>query len=45
MSELEIVLTCFLIPMVIVLIYIAGKYDILFLICKMLAETAKESKR
>lgn len=42
MSEFEYILTCFLTPVVYVITYIAGKYDILSLICKMLEEKAKE---
>ena len=38
----ENILICFLIPLVYILTYIAGKYDILNLICKMLEENCKE---
>ena len=41
MSEFEYVILCLLIPLVYVLAYIAGKYDILTVICKMLEEYAK----
>lgn len=44
MSEFEYVLCCLLIPVIYVLIYIAGKYDILSLICKMLEEQVKKYK-
>lgn len=42
MSDFEIILACMLIPIGYVLIYIAGKYDILSLICKKLQETVDE---
>lgn len=45
MSEFENTLLCFLIPIVYVLTYIAGKYDVLSVICKMLEEKLKEYKK
>ena len=42
MSTFETVLACFLIPIFYVLIYIAGKYDILSTLCYMLKEKADE---
>lgn len=44
MSDFENVLLCFLVPIIYILIYIAGKYDILNLICQMLEENCKEYK-
>ncbi|MBR5604233.1 MAG: hypothetical protein IKW51_08490 [Bacteroidales bacterium] len=38
------ILMCFLIPIVYIVTYIAGKYDILNLICEMLEENCKERK-
>ena len=40
----ENILLCFLIPIVYIMIYIAGKYDILNLICQMLEENCREYK-
>ena len=45
MREFEYILLCLLIPVIYVRIYIAGKYDILSLICKMLDEQAKNIKK
>jgi len=45
MSEFENILLCFLIPIVYVLTYIAGKYDVLSVICKMLEEKLKEYEK
>lgn len=42
MSDFEMVLISLLIPISYVLIYIAGKYDVLSVICKMLEEKAKK---
>ena len=42
MSDFEMMLTCLLVPVSYVLIYIAGKYDVLNLICKMLEEKVNE---
>ena len=44
MSDFEYFLMCILIPIVYVLTYIAGKYDILSVICKILEEKAKKYK-
>lgn len=44
MTDFETVLICALIPIAYILTYIAGKYDILSLICKMLEEKAKQYK-
>ena len=44
MSEFEYILACLLIPITYVFIYIAGKYDMMLLICKMLEEKLKEYK-
>ena len=40
----ENILLCFLIPIVYIITYIAGKYDILTLICQMLEEECKKRK-
>lgn len=42
MSEFEYILACLLIPIAYVVIYIAGKYDLIALICKMLERKCKE---
>ena len=42
MTNFETVLCCIMIPVVIVLAYIAGKNDFLEMICEMLEEKAKE---
>ena len=42
MSEFEQILVIFIIPIVYIMAYIAGKYDFLALICKMLEEKASE---
>ena len=42
MSEFELVLICLIIPAAYVLTYIAGKYDLLAIIGKMLQERLKE---
>lgn len=44
MSDIELLLACLLIPMAYVVVYIAGKYDMLSLICKMLERRWKEIK-
>lgn len=44
MSDIELLLACLLIPMAYVVVYIAGKYDMLALICKMLESRWKEIK-
>ena len=38
MTDFEMFLCCLLVPVAYVLIYIAGKYDLIMLICKMLQE-------
>lgn len=40
----ENILLCFLIPIVYIITYIAGKYDILTLICQILEEECKKRK-
>ena len=42
MSEFEYVLVVLLIPVVYVLTYIAGKYDLLAIVCNMLQERLEE---
>lgn len=42
MSESENILVCLLVPIVYVLTYIAGKYDVLSVICMILAEKAEK---
>lgn len=42
MSEFEYVLIALLIPAVYILTYIAGKYDLLLFICKMLEESLEK---
>ena len=44
MNDFEIVLMCLLIPIAYVVTYIAGKYDILSLVMKMLQEKVEEMK-
>lgn len=44
MSDFETLLCCLLIPVAYVLTYIAGKYDILGLVIRMLEEKVKEYK-
>lgn len=44
MNNFEAVLMCFLVPIVYIVTYIAGKYDILTLICQMLEEECKKRK-
>lgn len=44
MVNFETALFCLLVPIMYVLTYIAGKYDLLYLICKMLEEKCKEYK-
>lgn len=44
MNDFENVLLCFFVPIIYILIYIAGKYDILNLICEMLEEKCREHK-
>lgn len=41
MSAFETLLGCLVIPIVYILIYIAGKYDILAIVCEMLKEKTK----
>jgi hypothetical protein len=41
MTTFETILCCLVIPAAYVLIYIAGKYDILSLVCNMLKESVK----
>ena len=38
MTDFEMILCCLLVPVAYVLIYIAGKYDLIMLICKILQE-------
>ena len=45
MSKFYCVFICILIPIVYVFIYIAGKYDLLSLICKMLKEYSEEKEK
>ena len=45
MSDFEIVLLCLIIPAAYVLTYIAGKYDLLTVIAKMLQERLAEFNR
>ena len=42
MKDFEYLLMCFLVPVAYVMTYIAGKYDLLSILCKMLEE--KEEK-
>ena len=42
MNDFEYVLLCFLVPIAYVVTYIAGKYDIVSLLCKRLEEAVKE---
>ena len=42
MSDFELFIACLLAPIIYILTYIAGKYDILKLICKMLEEEFKK---
>ena len=42
MAELDYILICFFIPIVYVVTYIAGKYNLLFMVCKMLEETLQK---
>lgn len=42
MADFEYLLVALLIPALYVMVYIAGKYDLLALICKMLEERLKE---
>ena len=44
MTDFELLLACLLIPMAYVVIYIAGRYDILNLIYKMLERKWKDFK-
>lgn len=41
MNTFETILYCLIIPAIYVLVYIAGKYDILNIVCEMLAEKTK----
>ena len=43
MTDFELLLACLLIPMAYVVIYIAGKYDMIKLICKMFERKLKEN--
>ena len=42
MSDFETILLCLIIPFIYVFVYIAGKYDLLYLVCKMLEEKCKK---
>lgn len=42
MTDFEIILCSLIIPIFYVLAYIAGKYDLINLICQMLAEQCKK---
>lgn len=42
MSDLELLLACLMIPAAYVIIYIAGKYDMVTMICKMLESKCKK---
>ena len=42
MTDFELLLACLLIPAAYVVIYIAGKYDMIALICKMFERKCKE---
>lgn len=44
MTDFELLLACLLIPMAYVVIYIAGKHDMIALICKMLERRWKKLK-
>ena len=44
MNDFETILMCFLVPIVYIVTYIAGKYDILTLICQMFEEECKKRK-
>jgi hypothetical protein len=41
MTTFEIILACLVIPIAYILLYIAGKYDILNIVCQMLEEKVK----
>lgn len=42
MSDLELLLACLMIPAAYVIIYVAGKYDMVTMICKMLESKCKK---
>ena len=42
MSDVDIISCCILIPLILILVYIAGKNDLLAKFCEMLQETAEE---
>ena len=42
MTNFEMFICCLLVPIAYVLIYIAGKYDLIMLICKMLQEQCEK---
>lgn len=44
MSDFEMAVLCLLIPIAYVVIYIAGKYDILYQICKILEKNMQRIK-
>ena len=44
MKDFEYLLMCFLVPVMYVMTYIAGKYDLLSILCKMLEEKAEKIK-
>jgi len=41
MSDFEMFIACLIIPIAYIITYIAGKYDILYQICKMLESSLK----
>lgn len=41
MNDFEMIMCCLLVPVAYVLIYIAGRYNVLALVCKALEEWAK----
>ena len=45
MTDFEYIIGCLLIPVAYVLVYIAGKYDFIGLLCQMLEEKAKEMEK
>ncbi len=45
MTDFEMILACLLIPAAYVCIYIAGKYDMIALICKMFERRWREIER
>lgn len=44
MKDFEYLLMCFLVPVMYVMTYIAGKYDLLSILCKMLEEKSEKIK-